>query len=197
MNIGKLTLVKTLKLLWKLWDKQFPAYRPSSINTRIDGDDEYDKFINENGKLINVNPKDIDQYYFWYHALSENEDELGNNTLSVDNVVVPEERELKYELKVVYWEKMVKTGEEYFTGYMTEEQFENSFYDLVTEDYLTFDINYTYHDIVDTKWVDETLERVIEVTKEQQESIDKIVNTLTESELKYLTETIIKKNLKR
>jgi len=197
MNIEKSTLVNTLKVLWKYWEKQFPSEWPSMINTSIGGNDEFHIFINKMGKLVSIDPEDIDQYYFWYNAFVENEDNLRNNSLTIDNVVVPEERELEYELKMVYWEKIVKTGTDYFTGYMTKEQFVSSFNDLVNNEYLTFDINYDFMDVIDSDFADEDLVGVREVTKKQQESIDKMVNTLTESELKYLTETIIKKNLKK
>ena len=76
--------------------------------------------------------------------------------------------------------------------------FRSSFWFFNHEDfYNIYDANEVDRDWIDGETIDETVYDVRKVTKPQQESINNFLDTLSESELNYLTETIIKKNLNK
>ena len=141
------------------------------------------------------------------NALEENEDNLDNNTLTVDNVIIPkwygydvETYEDRVEQVTVYYE-----GEVY--GYFTEEQLQKSFYELGNGD--VFD----YYDFsesdrhygdgegngVELRSIKMVSDVIPESTKKQKtinnSNLDSFIDSLTESETKFLIEKLQKKLL--
>ena len=188
-------LVPLLYTLYDLWEKEYPGTWPSGS----DGvDTEFYTFITKKGKML-VGIKDtIEEITYWYSALSGNENLLNNSELTEENVFVPELNSLEVTLKLLEWEKYSSYRKMEIDCYLNPQQMEESFWFFNHEDfYNVYDANEVNRDWIDGETMDETVYDVRKVTKPQQESINNFLDTLSESELNYLTETIIKKNLNK
>jgi hypothetical protein len=148
---------------------------------------------------------ETDDFYYWMNALLENEDNLEEDTLSVDNVILPkyytytiETEENRRENVMVYYEGEVE-------GYFTEDQLQRSFYELgsdVAFDYYDFSESDRYYgdgegdgiNLKEIRLVDEEISESKKNKKIVTESdLDLFINSLTESETKFLIERLQKK----
>lgn len=204
-NIPKDKLVGALKILYKLWNREHESDFPSKHYIEYETGVPYE-FYTKYSKQLGLG-NDADDYYYWMNALEENEDNLDNNTLTVDNVIIPkwygydvETYEDRVESVTVYYE-----GEVY--GYFTEEQLQKSFYELGNGD--VFD----YYDFsesdrhygdgeghgVELRNIKMISDVIPESTKKQKtinnSNLDSFINSLTESETKFLIEKLQKKLL--
>ena len=204
-NIPKDKLVGALKILYKLWNREHESDFPSKHYIEYETGVPYE-FYTKYSKQLGLG-NDADDYYYWMNALEENEDNLDNNTLTVDNVIIPkwygydvETYEDRVESVTVYYE-----GEVY--GYFTEEQLQKSFYELGNGD--VFD----YYDFsesdrhygdgegngVELRSIKMVSDVIPESTKKQKtinnSNLDSFIDSLTESETKFLIEKLQKKLL--
>ena len=204
-NIPKDKLVGALKILYKLWNREHESDFPSKHYIEYETGVPYE-FYTKYSKQLGLG-NDADDYYYWMNALEENEDNLDNNTLTVDNVIIPkwygydvETYEDRVEQVTVYYE-----GEVY--GYFTEEQLQKSFYELGNGD--VFD----YYDFsesdrhygdgegngVELRSIKMVSDVIPESTKKQKtinnSNLDSFIDSLTESETKFLIEKLQKKLL--
>lgn len=204
-NIPKDKLVGALKILYKLWNREHESDFPSKHYIEYETGVPYE-FYTKYSKQLGLG-NDADDYYYWMNALEENEDNLDNNTLTVDNVIIPkwygydvETYEDRVESVTVYYE-----GEVY--GYFTEEQLQKSFYELGNGD--VFD----YYDFsesdrhygdgegngVELRNIKMVSDVIPESTKKQKtinnSNLDSFIDSLTESETKFLIEKLQKKLL--
>ena len=202
-NIPKDKLVGALKILYKLWNREHESDFPSKHYIEYETGVPYE-FYTKYSKQLGLG-NDADDYYYWMNALEENEDNLDNNTLTVDNVIIPkwygydvETYEDRVESVTVYYE-----GEVY--GYFTEEQLQKSFYELGNGD--VFD----YYDFsesdrhygdgeghgVELRNIKMISDVIPESTKKQKtinnSNLDSFIDSLTESETKFLIEKLQKK----
>lgn len=199
-NIPKDKLVAALKILYKLWNREHESDFPSKHYIEYETGVPYEFYTKYSKQLGFGN--DADDYYYWMNALEENEDNLDNNTLTVDNVIIPkwygydvETYEDRVESVTVYYE-----GEVY--GYFTEEQLQKSFYELGNGD--VFD----YYDFSETdrhygdgegngvelrniKMISDVIPESNKKRKVIKESnLDSFINSLNESETKFLIEKL-------
>ena len=199
-NIPKDKLVGALKILYKLWNREHESDFPSKHYIEYETGVPYE-FYTKYSKQLGLG-NDADDYYYWMNALEENEDNLDNNTLTVDNVIIPkwygydvETYEDRVESVTVYYE-----GEVY--GYFTEEQLQKSFYELGNGD--VFD----YYDFSETdrhygdgegngvelrniKMISDVIPESNKKRKVIKESsLDSFINSLNESETKFLIEKL-------
>lgn len=204
-EIPKDKLVGALKILYKLWNREHESDFPSKHYIEYETGVPYE-FYTKYSKQLGLG-NDADDYYYWMNALEENEDNLDNNTLTVDNVIIPkwygydvETYEDRVEQVTVYYE-----GEVY--GYFTEEQLQKSFYELGNGD--VFD----YYDFsesdrhygdgegngVELRSIKMVSDVIPESTKKQKtinnSNLDSFIDSLTESETKFLIEKLQKKLL--
>ena len=204
-EIPKDRLVSALKILYKLWNREHENDWPSNHNIEYETGVPY-QFYKKYSKQLGFG-NEADDYYYWMNALEENEDNLDNNTLTVDNVIIPkwygydvETYEDRVESVTVYYE-----GEVY--GYFTEEQLQKSFYELGNGD--VFD----YYDFsesdrhygdgeghgVELRNIKMISDVIPESTKKQKtinnSNLDSFIDSLTESETKFLIEKLQKKLL--
>jgi hypothetical protein len=190
-NISKEDLVKVLKLLYKLWNRQYEDKFPS--NFRLEwGEGEPYNFYMTNRKYLGLGGE-YDDFYFWMNALEENEDNLDNDTLDVSNVTYPayntftiRTQEERVEDVTIYYEGSVE-------GYMTENQLQYSFYELGSGEmfeYYDFDeVDRDYGDSRDSNGI-ELVSINLDSREVQESKFDKFINSLTESELKFFQEKI-------
>lgn len=199
-NIPKDKLVGAIKILYKLWNREHESDFPSKHYIEYETGVPYE-FYTKYSKQLGLG-NDADDYYYWMNALEENEDNLDNNTLTVDNVIIPkwygydvETYEDRVESVTVYYE-----GEVY--GYFTEEQLQKSFYELGNGD--VFD----YYDFSETdrhygdgegngvelrniKMISDVIPESNKKRKVIKESnLDSFINSLNESETKFLIEKL-------
>lgn len=204
-NIPKDKLVGALKILYKLWNREHESDFPSKHYIEYETGVPYE-FYTKYSKQLGLG-NDADDYYYWMNALEENEDNLDNNTLTVDNVIIPkwygydvETYEDRVESVTVYYE-----GEVY--GYFTEEQLQKSFYELGNGDVFDYyDFSETdrhYGDGeghgVELRNIKMISDVIPESTKKQKtinnSNLDSFIDSLTESETKFLIEKLQKKLL--
>lgn len=204
-KISKDNLVKVLQILYKVWNRVFPNDYPSKYNLEWGGGEPYD-FYMKYQKQLSLGGE-TDDFFYWMNALLENEDNLEEDTLSVDNVIVPkyytytiETEENRRENVTVYYEGDVE-------GYFTEDQLQRNFYELgsdVAFDYYNFSESDRYYgdgegdgiELKNIRLVDEEISESKNKKKIVTESdLDLFINSLTESETKFLIERLQKKLL--
>lgn len=204
-KISKDNLVGVLRVLYKIWNRVFPNDYPSKYYIEWGSGEPYD-FYMKYQKQLSLGGE-TDDFFYWMNALLENEDNLEEDTLSVDNVIVPkyytyniETEENRRENVTVYYEGDVE-------GYFTEDQLQRSFYELgsdVAFDYYDFsESDREYGDgegdgieLKDIRLVDEEISESKKKKKIVKESdLDLFINSLTDSETKFLIERLQKKLL--
>lgn len=199
-NIPKDKLVAALKILYKLWNREHESDFPSKHYIEYETGVPYEFYTKYSKQLGFGN--DADDYYYWMNALEENEDNLDNNTLTVDNVIIPkwygydvETYEDRVESVTVYYE-----GEVY--GYFTEEQLQKSFYELGNGDvfdYYDFSESDRHYgdgeghgvELRNIKMISDVIPESNKKRKVIKESnLDSFINSLNESETKFLIEKL-------
>jgi hypothetical protein len=204
-KISKEKLVSALKILYKLWNREHESDYPSKHYIEFEAGVPY-KFYKKYGKQLGLG-NNTDDYYYWMNALEENEDNLDDDTLTVDNVIIPKYNtfdvntyEPRYEHVVVYYEGQVE-------GYFTEDQLNKSFYELGSgEVFDMYDFDETDREYGDGEGYGIELKNItlisdvipesnkkIKIMKES--NLDSFINSLNESEAKFLIEKLQKKLL--
>jgi hypothetical protein len=151
----------------------------------------------ENGKLLGIKDT-LEEVTFWYCALKYNENALHDGVLNPNNVKVPELSNYNVVVKLLEWEKYNSFRNLVVSCYLNETDLEDSFWTLNYEDfYNIYDTMEFERQWIDGENLDESVSSITKVSEAQQESLNKFINTLSESELEYLSETIIKKNLNK
>ena len=204
-KIPKDKLVAALKILYKLWSREHDTDSdwPSRHNIEWESGVPYDFFTKYSKQLGLGN--DADDYYYWMNALEENEDNLDNETLTVDNVIVPK----YYTFDVETYEDRVEQVHVIFEGqvegYFNEDQLNRSFYELGQGEVFDFyDFRETDRDYGDGEGNGIELRSITmvsdvipesnkkrKVTKESK--LDSFIDSLNESETKFLIEKLQKK----
>lgn len=204
-EIPKDRLVSALKILYKLWNREHENDWPSNHNIEYETGVPY-QFYKKYSKQLGFG-NEADDYYYWMNALEENEDNLDNDTLTVDNVIIPkwygydvETYEDRVEQVTVYYE-----GEVY--GYFTEDQLQRSFYELGNGDvfdYYDFSESDRHYGDGEGNGVElrkiTMVSDVIPESRKKQKTInnsnlDSFIDSLTESETKFLIKKLQKKLL--
>ena len=204
-KIPKDKLVAALKILYKLWSREHDTDSdwPSRHNIEWESGVPYDFFTKYSKQLGLGN--DADDYYYWMNALEENEDNLDNETLTVDNVIVPK----YYTFDVETYEDRVEQVHVIFEGqvegYFNEDQLNRSFYELGQGEVFDFyDFRETDRDYGDGEgngielrsitMVSDVIPESNKKRKVMKESkLDSFLDSLNESETKFLIEKLQKK----
>ena len=204
-KIPKEKLVAALKILYKLWSREHDTDSdwPSKHNIEWESGVPYDFFTKYSKQLGLGN--DADDYYYWMNALEENEDNLDNETLTVDNVIVPK----YYTFDVETYEDRVEQVHVIFEGqvegYFNEDQLNRSFYELGQGEVFDFyDFRETDRDYGDGEgngielrsitMVSDVIPESNKKRKVMKESkLDSFIDSLNESETKFLIEKLQKK----
>lgn len=206
-KISKDNLVRGLQILYKLWNRDFPDDYPSKHHIEWEMGIPYD-FYMKYQKQLGLG-REANDYYYWMNALEENEDNgiLENNTLSIDNVIVPKYYTYNVETEEDRRENVTVFYEGDVEGYFTEEQLQRSFYELGSDnvfDYYDFSESDRYYgdgegDGITLKSITVMSEEISEnKTKRniiKESNLDSFINSLTESETKFLIERLKKKLL--
>lgn len=206
-KIPKDKLVAALKILYKLWNREHDTDSdwPSRHNIEWESGVPYDFFTKYSKQLGLGN--DADDYYYWMNALEENEDNLDNETLTVDNVIVPKYYTFDVETYEDRVEQVHVIYEGQVEGYFNEDQLNRSFYELGQgEVFDYYDFRETDRDYGDGEgngielrsitMVSDVIPESNKKRKVMKESkLDSFIDSLTESETKFLIEKLQKKLL--
>ena len=186
-------LVQVLKSIHKLWEDENPTDWVSQTSIEI-----FYNFLTKKGKYLGIDGRLFDEVGFWYNAMSNNEDSLSDGTLTKDNVVVPQEKNIKLEYMIIEWEKVANTYDDEFTSYFTAEQIEEEFWFFRNEDYLDVgSFRLVNKDYIDGEIEDERIVSVEEVTPQQKEGVDNYMTNLSEGELNYMVKKLLDTHLHR
>jgi hypothetical protein len=204
-KIPKDKLVAALKILYKLWSREHDTDGdwPSRHNIEWESGVPYDFFTKYSKQLGLGN--DADDYYYWMNALEENEDNLDNETLTVDNVIVPKYYTFDVETYEDRVEQVHVIYEGQVEGYFNEDQLNRSFYELGQgEVFDYYDFRETDRDYGDGEgngielrsitMVSDVIPESNKKRKVMKESkLDSFIDSLNESETKFLIEKLQKK----
>ena len=165
------------------------------------------KFFKKYSKQLGLG-NEADDYYYWMNALEENEDNLDNETLTVDNVIVPKYYTFDVETYEDRVEQVHVTYEGQVEGYFTEDQLYKSFYEMgrgEVFDYYDFsEVDRYYGDGegngVELKKITMVSDVIPESNKKRKKimegsKLDSFINSLNESETRFLIEKLQKKLL--
>ena len=204
-NIPKDKLVQALKILYKLWNREHESDYPSKHYMEWEAGVPYEFFMKYSKQLGLGN--ESDDYYYWANALEENEDNLDADTLTVDNVIIPKYNTFDVETYEDRVEQVHVTYEGQVEGYFTEDQLYKSFYELgqgEVFDYYDFsEVDRDYGDGegngVELKKITLVSDVIPESNKKRkvmkESNLDSFINSLNESETKFLIEKLQKKLL--
>ena len=204
-NIPKDKLVQALKILYKLWNREHESDYPSKHYMEWEAGVPYEFFMKYSKQLGLGN--EADDYYYWMNALEENEDNLDDNTLTVDNVIIPKYNTFDVETYEDRYEQVHVTYEGQVEGYFNEDQLYKSFYELgggKIFDYYDFnEVDRDYGDGegngVELKKITLVSDVIPESNKKRkvmkESNLDSFINSLNESETKFLIEKLQKKLL--
>jgi hypothetical protein len=206
-NIPKEKLVQALKILYKLWNREHDSDSdwPSKHYIEWEAGDPY-RFYYKYEKQLGLG-READDYYYWMNALVENEDNLETDTLTVDNVIVPKYYTFDVETYEDRVEQVHVTYEGQVEGYFNEDQLNRSFYELGQGEVFDFyDFRETDRDYGDGEgngielrsitMVSDVIPESNKKRKVMKESkLDSFIDSLNESETKFLIEKLQKKLL--
>lgn len=205
-KIPKEKLVTVLKIFYKLWNREHESDFPSKYHIEWEIGIPYD-FFKKYSKQLGLG-NEADDYYYWMNALEENEDNLDNETLTVDNVIVPKYYTFDVETYEDRVEQVHVTYEGQVEGYFTEDQLYKSFYEMgrgEVFDYYDFsEVDRYYGDGegngVELKKITMVSDVIPESNKKRKKimegsKLDSFINSLNESETRFLIEKLQKKLL--
>jgi hypothetical protein len=206
-EIPKEKLVAVLKILYKLWKREHDTDSdwPSKHYVEWEAGVPYN-FFKKYSKQLGLG-NEADDYYYWMNALEENEDNLDNDTLTVDNVIVPKYYTFDVETYENRLEQVHVVYEGQVEGYFNEDQLNRSFYELGNgEVFDYYDFNEIDRDYGDGEGMGIELKRINMVSDVIPESkkrkkimegskLDSFINSLNESETRFLIEKLQKKLL--
>ena len=206
-EIPKEKLVAVLKILYKLWKREHDTDSdwPSKHYIEWEAGVPYN-FFKKYSKQLGLG-NEADDYYYWMNALEENEDNLDNDTLTVDNVIVPKYYTFDVETYENRIEQVHVVYEGQVEGYFNEDQLNRSFYELGNGevfDYYDFDeIDRDYGDSegmgIELKRINMVSDVIPESKKREKimegSKLDSFINSLNESETRFLIEKLQKKLL--
>jgi hypothetical protein len=206
-KIPKEKLVQALKILYKLWKREHDTDSDWPSKHYIEWKDGVPyNFFKKYSKQLGLG-NEADDYYYWMNALEENEDNLDNDTLTVDNVIVPKYYTFDVETYEDRVEQVHVIYEGQVEGYFKEDQLDRSFYELGQgEVFDYYDFSETDRDYGDGEGNGIELRSITMVSDVIQESnkkrkvmkeykLDSFIDSLNESETKFLIEKLQKKLL--
>jgi hypothetical protein len=203
-NIPKDKLVQALKILYKLWNREHESDYPSKHYIEWETGVPYD-FFKKYSKQLGLG-NEVDDYYYWMNALEENEDNLDNDTLTVDNVIIPKYYTFDVETYEDRVEQVHVTYEGQVEGYFKDDQLDRSFYQLGSNVFDFYDFSEIDRDYGDGEGNGIELKSITIVSDVIPESnkkrkviketkLDSFIDSLNESETKFLIEKLQKKLL--
>ena len=189
-------LVKVTKILYSQWMKNHDELFESNDVTWVESDDVY-KFYRSIHKHLSL-PKDVDEFFYHMNTILMNEENLKNGTLDSLNIIEPRKKLFEINVSERRTEIHRYFGGLEVDGYFTKDQLESNVYELYNEDYLyLYDYEREDSELIDSDGEGIEVESVelVKVLKNESSGFNKFLDSLTESEIKFLKEELEKKLL--
>ena len=189
-------LVKVTKILYSQWMKNHDELFESNDVTWVESDDVY-KFYRSIHKHLSL-PKDVDEFFYYMNTILMNEENLKNGTLDSSNIIKPRKKLFQINISETRTETHKYTGQLQVDGYFTKDQLESNVYELSNEEYLyLYDYEREDSELIDSDGEGIEVESVelVKVLKNESSGFNKFLDSLTESEIKFLKEELEKKLL--
>jgi hypothetical protein len=189
-------LVKVTKILYSQWMKNNDElFKTNEVNWDV-SEDVYKlyKGIYKNLSL----PKDVDEFFYYMNTILMNEENLKNGTLNSSNIIKPRKKLFQINISERRTETHNYTGQLQVDGYFTKDQLESNVYELNNEDYLylyDYDQDDSQHIDGESEGIEVESVELVKVLKNESSGFNKFLNSLTESEIKFLKEELEKKLL--
>lgn len=180
-------LVKVIKILYSQWMKNHDElFIPKEV-TWEDSDDVY-KFYKGIHKNISL-PGEVDEFFYYMNTLLMNEENLKNGTLDSSNIITPSKKLFQINISERRHETYDYYGHLKVDGYFTKDQLESNIQELYSDGYVDLH-DYTQDD---SEYIDgenngievESVE-LVKALKNESKGLDKFLDSLTESEVRFL-----------
>lgn len=180
-------LVKIIKILYSQWmKKNGELFQPNDV-TWNDSEDLYN-FYQGIKKNLGLNG-DVDEFYYYMNTILMNEESLKNDTLDSSNIMTPSKKIFQINLSETRTETHNYYGHVKVDGYFTRDQLYNDADYLYGDGYLDL-VDYIQDD---SEYIDgqgEGIEvegvELVKVLNNESKGLDKFLNSLTESEVRFL-----------
>ena len=191
-------LVKVTKILYSQWMKNHDElFESNDVTWDSSFSDDVYKFYKGIHKNLSL-PKDVDEFFYYMNTILMNEENLKNGTLNSSNIIKPRKKLFQINISETRTETRKYSGQIQVDGYFTKDQLESNVHELNNEDYLYL-YDYDQDDIQHIDGESEGIEvegvELVKVLKNESSGFNKFLNSLTESEIKFLKEELEKKLL--
>ena len=191
-------LVKVTKILYSQWMKNHDElFESNDVTWDSSFSDDVYKFYKSIHKNLSL-PKDVDEFFYYMNTILMNEENLKNGTLNSSNIIKPRKKLFQINISERRTETHKYTGQIQVDGYFTKDQLESNVYELNNEDYLyLYDYDQDDSALIDSDGEGIEVEGVelVKVLKNESSGFNKFLDSLTESEIKFLKEELEKKLL--
>ena len=191
-------LVKVTKILYSQWMKNHDElFESNDVTWDSSFSDDVYKFYKGIHKNLSL-PKDVDEFFYYMNTILMNEENLKNGTLNSSNIIKPRKKLFQINISERRTETHKYTGQLQVDGYFTKDQLESNVYELNNEDYLyLYDYDQDDSELIDSDGEGIEVEGVelVKVLKNESSGFNKFLDSLTESEIKFLKEELEKKLL--
>jgi hypothetical protein len=186
-------LLQVLPFLYKIIQRKFGILESEDLDIE---DDLYKTIFKRVAKNMGLG-YGVDSFFYFMNAIIDNSENLENESLTLDNLKNPKKKGFQLNITERRTETRKYYGKLKISGYYTESQLENNVYNLYSEGELDL---YDY-DQVDSEYIDgdgegveiESVKKVSSVN--ESNSLYKFLDSLTESEKKFLQDELSKRSL--
>lgn len=180
-------LVKVTKILYSQWMKDHDElFKPNEV--RWDDSDEVYKFYKGIHKNLSI-PRDVDEFFYYMNTLLMNEENLKNGTLDSTNIIEPRKKLFQINVSERRYETYTYYGHVKTDGYFTKDQLESNVQELFSDGYVElYDYNQDDSEYIDGEGqgIDVESVQVLKEPKNESTEFNKFLDSLTESEVKFL-----------
>jgi hypothetical protein len=191
-------LVKVTKILYSQWMKNHEElFESNDVMWNDNFSDDVYRFYKGIHKNLSL-PNDVDEFFYYMNTLLLNEENLKNGTLDSSNIITPSKKLFQINVSERRTEIHKYFGQLQVDGYFTKDQLESNVYELNNEDYLyLYDYDQDDSELIDGDGEGVEVEGVqlVKVIKNESSGFNKFLNSLTESEIKFLKEELEKRLL--
>lgn len=180
-------LVKVTKILYSQWMKNHDElFDPNQVKWE-DSEDVY-KFYNRIHKSLSL-PKEVDEFFYYMNTLLMNEENLKNGTLNSSNIIEPRKKLFQVNISERRYETYDYYGHVQVDGYFTKDQLESNINDFYSDGFLEL-YGYTEDDREYLDGEGQGIEvqsvELVKVMNNESSGFNKFLESLTESEIKFL-----------
>jgi len=179
-------LVMVTKILYSQWMKNHDElFGPNQV--RWEDSDVYDfyKGIHKNLSL----PREVDEFFYYMNTLLMNEEKLKNGTLDSSNIIEPRKKLFRVNVSERRHETYEYYGNVEIDGYFTKDQLESNIDELYSDGYVElYDYTQDDQEYIDGQGEGVEVQSVelVEVMNNESSGFNKFLDSLTESEIKFL-----------